>query len=359
VAAELTETAPDGATREVARWAEGGTPAPGRGETVDLTLAGHAWQLVVRPTTPLPGTGRTPAEALLLTAVVLAGLLLAGLVLVLGVGRDRAVARAARADADRRDDARRAKGAEAALREREAELIGFAAAASENLQAPLNNIAGFTDLLMEEAAPQLDDAARGFLDRIGHSTRRMLALVDELLAYTAAADAALRLEHVDAAGLAAAAVADRVAVPPDERPSIDVGPLPVVTGDAALLGQVLERFIGNAVRFVRHGSTARVTVSARQSESGWWRIEVADRGIGVPAEHRDRIFAPFHRTPAAEGFPGTGLGLATCRRIVTLHGGEIGVDPNPGGGSVFWFTVPPTGSGRHADEQRQVSAGHA
>ncbi|GAA3351604.1 hypothetical protein GCM10020358_81920 [Amorphoplanes nipponensis] len=72
---------------------------------------------------------------------------------------------------------------------------------------------------------------------------------------------------------------------------------------------------------------------------GWWRVEVADRGIGVPEEERTRIFAPFHRAPAAEGFPGTGLGLAVCRRIVALHGGELGVEPNPGGGSVFWFTV--------------------
>jgi signal transduction histidine kinase len=110
---------------------------------------------------------------------------------------------------------------------------------------------------------------------------------------------------------------------------------------------------------VRHGSTARVTVGARQSATGWWRFEVADRGIGVPAEHRDRIFSPFHRTPAAEGFPGTGLGLATCRRIVALHGGEIGVEPNPGGGSIFWFTMPGTGFGRHAGEHPHVSAGHA
>jgi signal transduction histidine kinase len=135
-----------------------------------------------------------------------------------------------------------------------------------------------------------------------------------------------------------------------ERPSIDVGDLPVVTADAELLGRVLDQLVGNAVRFVRHGTAARVTVSASELPSGWYCFEVADRGIGVPAAHGERIFAPFHRAPAAEGYPGSGLGLAVCKRIIALHGGEIGMRPNPGGGSVFWFTVPATGVTLSADD---------
>lgn len=359
VATILQEVAADGTEREVARWADGGASDRPDRETVELTLAGNPWRLVVQPTTPLPGADRTATETLTLIAMVLAGLLLAGLLLTQGAAHDRAVARAARADAARREGDRRALRAEAALREQGAELAGFATSASEHLHGPLNTIAGFTDLLLEDAAPQLDPAARGFLDRIGHSTSRMLTLVDGLLAYTAATEAALRLEPVDAARLAADVVADKVGVTPGDRPSIDIGPLPVVTADAALLGQVLDQLIGNAVRFVRHGGTARVTVGARQSATGWWRIEVADRGIGVPPEHHSRIFTPFHRTPAAEGFPGIGLGLATCRRIVAQHGGEIGVEPNPGGGSIFWFTIPGTGFGRHCGQHPQLSAGLA
>jgi signal transduction histidine kinase len=156
----------------------------------------------------------------------------------------------------------------------------------------------------------------------------MLSVVDELLEYTGTTDAAVKLEPVDVEHLARD-VAAGIDLPAADRPTIDVGALPLVTADAALLRRLLDHLVGNALRFVRHGAPARVTIGARELPDGWWRIEIADRGIGIPAVHRERIFAPFHRTPAAEGYPGTGLGLAVCKRIVDVHGGEIGVDANP------------------------------
>jgi signal transduction histidine kinase len=350
VATVLTETSPDGVTTEVARWAEGGVPVGSRSGTVDVVPAGHRWQVHVRPTTALVGAARTAAAPLTLAGAALITSLLAALLLVVDLGRVRAEAHARRATDERHADLdrhragarhlrERAVAAEDQLREREAELIGFASAAADHLHAPLHTIAGFTELLLEDS-PQLDPASRGFLSRIGTSTRRMLTMVDDLLAYSTASDAALKLEPVDAGGLALGVVAGRLDDVRGERPSIDVGDLPAVTADAELLGEVLSRLLDNAVRFVRHGTAARVTLGAREHAPGWWRIEVADRGIGVPEEQRTQIFAPFHRAPAAEGFAGTGLGLAVCRRIVALHGGEIGVEANPGGGSVFFFTLP-------------------
>ena len=335
VAAVLTETTPDGATHEIANWPVGAT-GHGRGDRLDVPLAGHAWQVLIRPATPPDTPVAVPLVGL---AGVLAGLLGAAAVLAADAGRRRAEARATQATAVGESERARAQQAERALRDRHAELTGLAATAGTHLHAPLHTIAGYADLLLDE---ELNGTAREFLHRIGRSTQRMLGLVDELLAYAAATDAALRLEPVDVERLAG----DVVAAHRDsagERPSIDVGELPLVTADADLLRQVLDQYVGNAVRFVRPGTAARITVGARELPDGWWRIEVADRGIGVPDEHRDRIFAPFHRAPAAEGFPGTGLGLAICRRVVALHGGEIGVEPNPGGGSVFWFTVSATG----------------
>ena len=351
VATVLTETSPAGVSHEVARWAEGGTPTGDGHGTVDVAVAGHAWQVEVRPTTALIGPARTVAAPLTLLGAVLISLLCAAVLLVADLGRGRAEARARRATEERQADLDRhrlaeqhfreqAEAASEQLREREAELTGFAAAAVDHLHAPLHTIAGFTELLQEDTAPHLDAAARGFLDRISASTARMLTLVDDLLTYSTASDTALKLQPVDAGGLALGVVAGRLDEVHGERPSIDVGDLPAVTADAELLGEVLSQLVGNAVRFVRHGTAARVTLGAREHTPGWWRIEVADRGIGVPEEQRTRIFAPFHRAPSAEGFPGTGLGLAVCRRIVALHGGEIGVEPNPGGGSVFWFTLP-------------------
>jgi signal transduction histidine kinase len=340
VTAELTQTSPDGVTSEVAHWSADGGAGHGGGDKLDVALAGHAWQILVRPTAA-PVASAVGAFILVVAAVI--SLLVAGVVLALDAARLRAANRAGRAVAERAVDADRAQRAERAMREREAELTGFAAAAGEHLHAPLHTIAGFTDLLLEETAPHLDAASRGFLDRIGRSTQRMLTVVDELLAYTTASEAALKLEPVDAERLALDVVAGRLDPLDGERPSIDVGELPLVTADAELLGQVLDQLVANAVRFVRHGTAARVTLGARELSDGWWRIEVADRGIGVPEEHRERVFAPFHRTPTAQGFPGTGLGLAVAHRIVALHGGEIGVEPNPGGGSIFWFTVSATG----------------
>jgi signal transduction histidine kinase len=336
VAAVLTETASDGIAREVAGWSQGGTTGGAAATTVEIALAGHAWQVVVRPTTSLVGAGRDLAAPLTLLGAALLSVLLALLVLRLDGVRKRATRRADRAAAELRAGLDRAERAEQTLSEREAELAGLAAAASEHLQLPLHTIAGFTDLLLEEAR---DPDSRDFLDRIATSAQRMLDVVDELVAYTAATDAALLLEPVDAERLTLDVAAAHVDVTAGDRPSIDVGGLPVVTADAVLLREVLDQLVGNAVRYVRHGTAARITVSARQLDRDWWRFEVADRGIGVPAEHRRRVFAPFQRTPAAEGYPGTGLGLAVCQRIIDRHGGEIGVEVNPGGGSVFWFTV--------------------
>jgi signal transduction histidine kinase len=327
VATVLTETSPDGVTHEVARWAEGGAPTGDETGIVEVAPAGHTWQVEVRPTTALVGAARTVAAPLTLLGAVLISLLFA----VVLLGSDRARLRAetrgrqAAADAD-------------TARQHATDLTGFATAAADHLHAPLHTIAGFTEMLLEDA--QLDPDARKFLTRISGSTARMLSLVDDLLVYSTAGDATLELEPVDAGGLALGVVAGCLDDLEGERPSIDVGDLPAVTADADLLGEVLAQLVGNAVRFVRHGTAARVTLGARDHAPGWVRIEVADRGIGVPEDQRERIFAPFHRAPAAEGFPGTGLGLAVCRRIVTLHGGEIGVEANPGGGSIFWFTLP-------------------
>ncbi|MFI7598040.1 ATP-binding protein [Actinoplanes sp. NPDC049681] len=342
VAAVLSVAAPDGVVHEVSRW--GGAPLGARHATVDLPFAGLSWQVSVRPATALVAPELSAAAPLTMLGATLLSLALTAGILALSAGRRRAATH--HDDADHRAALDRARAAEEsaaaareALREREAELRGFATAAGDRLHAPLHSIAGFTDLLLEDAAPQLDPESREFLARIGTNTRRMLTLVDELLAYSSAPDAALKLEAVDATALALEVVADRLDRIDGRRPGIEVGDLPAVLADAGLLGEVVGRLVDNAARFVRQGSVARIAVDAHEHAPGWWRIEVADRGIGVPEDHRDRIFAPFHRAPAAETYPGAGLGLALCRRIVALHGGEIGVRPNPGGGSIFWFTV--------------------
>ncbi|MDP9792295.1 signal transduction histidine kinase [Catenuloplanes nepalensis] len=272
-----------------------------------VALGQRQLTLTVRPSTPLIGEARRHLDTVVLTGGALLSLALSVLVLVLITARERFATAARRALADRRADADALRLAQTALREREAELAGFSALATDRLQTPLTNVASYADLLAEEVGPRLDPASLGFLDHIGRSTRRMLHVVDELLAYTLAGEAPLRLEPVDLAGLAAEVVAAHVAVSPT-LPSIDIGALPVVTADAALLRQLLDHLVGNAVTYVRHGTAARITIGARQDSNGWWRIEVADRGdpghAGDHDQHHQRRERPGQQRADAAG-PGS------------------------------------------------------
>jgi signal transduction histidine kinase len=267
---------------------------------------------------------------------------------VLDAALDAAARATARAVADAEERARaaevRAERAEERLRLTEAELAGFATLAVERLHTPLQTVAGFTEMLVDEVGPDADDEIAGYFARIDAATGRMLGVVAELAAYATATEAAPHTEPVETALLALDVLAGHLAAA--ERPEIEIGELPAVSADPLLLRRVFDRLVANAVRFALPGSPARITVDAVELAGGRWRIQVADRGIGVPAEHRERIFAPFQQ--AAEGFGGNGLGLAVCARIVAQHGGEIGVDARPGGGSVFWFTVAGVSSAQPA-----------
>jgi signal transduction histidine kinase len=118
-----------------------------------------------------------------------------------------------------------------------------------------------------------------------------------------------------------------------------IDPLPVVPGDATLLRQVLDNLIGNAIKYTAEGHQPYVRISSRP-EGDTVRIDVADRGIGIPEDQRDSVFTAFSRADGSEGYPGTGLGLAIVHRIVERHGGRTGVTDNPGGGTRIWFTLP-------------------
>jgi signal transduction histidine kinase len=112
-----------------------------------------------------------------------------------------------------------------------------------------------------------------------------------------------------------------------------------VLGDRVLVRRVLDNLLANAVKYARPGEPAQVHIGAR-TDGRWCRIEVTDRGIGVPAGQHEAIFAELHRAHAGAGRPGTGLGLAICRRIVQRHGGTIGAEPGRADGARIWFTLP-------------------
>ncbi|MGI5244902.1 ATP-binding protein [Dactylosporangium sp. CA-139066] len=223
-------------------------------------------------------------------------------------------------------------------RAREADLTAFAGIVAHDLKNPLTVIGAHAEMA-RDALPDRPEHAAESLDRVGAGVVRMQRLIDDLLAYVTARDAALKTTEVDLAGLVDDVVAERVnhlRVPPD----VYVGTLPRVLADPAMLRHVLDNLVGNALKYVQPGRVPKIDISAQPAGPGWVRVEVADRGIGIPDADKPHVFESFHRAHTGQSYGGTGLGLAICRRIVDRHGGTISVSDNPGGGSRFAFTVP-------------------
>ncbi|MEU4624615.1 ATP-binding protein [Actinoplanes sp. NPDC023801] len=229
----------------------------------------------------------------------------------------------------------------------ENELRGFAGVVAHDLKAPLAAVRGYAELILEElgdpaAGPDaVADALRSARKVIGGADR-MQTLISELLDYTAARDAAMRLEDFSLRELVDDVVMTRTDAPDPEagRPDVFVGALPRVRADRVLLRQVLDNLVGNAIKYTPPGQAPRIDVTAKVDGPGTVRVQVADRGIGIPDGEHAAVFDSFHRASNGTAMPGTGLGLAICRRIVERHGGRIEARPNPGGGTIFVFTVP-------------------
>ena len=238
-------------------------------------------------------------------------------------------------------------------RAHEAELAGFAGVVAHDLKSPLATVVGYSELLEDALSgpmggPEREEAL-SHLARIAATANRMRTLIDDLLAYTTARDATIHPTTFPLGTLVHEVVSARVDASRADRnagyfPDIYVGPLPTVHADPVLLRQVLENLVGNALKYTPPGQAARIDITG-DSQPGpegrpMARVEIADRGIGLPAGEHTRIFARFHRAHPDAGYPGTGLGLAICQRIVERHGGLIAAADNPGGGARFRFTIP-------------------
>ena len=226
------------------------------------------------------------------------------------------------------------------LRRSNEELDRFASVAAHDLREPLRTVAGFAGLLMSRYGDKLPEGAAPFLDEIAASVDRMQELIDSLLAYARAGELPPPHEPVPIADAADHVLADLQAAVAERHAQVEVRLAADATvaahqGDVEML---LRNLLSNALKFC-DVDMPRVTLAGDRVE-GAWRIVVADNGIGVAPEDRDRIFTPFQRLHARAEYPGTGLGLAICKRVVERHGGAIGVDSTPGQGSRFWVTLP-------------------
>lgn len=219
-----------------------------------------------------------------------------------------------------------------------AELEEFAYVASHDLQEPLRMVVGFVQLLERRLADKLDDESREFMGFAVDGALRMQRLIQDILAYSRVSSRDSSVEPVDSAASVREALVLLAHQIAETGAEVDVQALPVVAADRTQLVQLFQNLIGNALKFCKDRAP-RIRVEAHRNGAGW-RFAVSDNGIGIAPEYRERIFGIFQRLHTRREYPGTGIGLAICKRIVQRHGGEIGVDSAPGGGAVFWFTLP-------------------
>ncbi|WP_291841645.1 ATP-binding protein [Maricaulis sp.] len=223
------------------------------------------------------------------------------------------------------------------------ELERFAFVASHDLQEPLRLISNFTGLLASRYNDKLDETGRTYIHHTLNATSRMQTLITDLLAYGRLnSDADIMKSDVDLAQLASSTLDTLGPSVQAARDHIRIGALPVVRGNSARLGQLLQNLIGNAVKFQPAGQEPEVALEARDLGNSW-EIAVIDNGIGIRREYREQIFMPFKRLHSPDSYPGSGMGLAICRKIVESHGGVLTVSDHQPGGSIFRFTLPKSG----------------
>jgi len=220
------------------------------------------------------------------------------------------------------------------------ELEQFAYVASHDLQEPLRKIAGFTELLASRYKHTFDEKAESYMAYIIDGATRMRSLINDLLSYSRVMSSARELAETDSSAVLSRVLRDLDLVIKESNTEIVCGPLPVIHADQSQLGQLFQNLIGNAIKY-RGAEAPMITINAVRQRTDWL-FSVADNGLGIALEFHERIFAIFQRLHTRTEYPGTGIGLAVCHKIVERHGGRIWVESTGVTGSTFYFTIPLT-----------------
>lgn len=219
------------------------------------------------------------------------------------------------------------------------ELERFAYVASHDLREPLRMVLSFCTLLKERYVGRLDERADKYIRFAVEGATRMQLLVDDLLEYSRVGRSKERMENVDLHAVLDVALANLKVAMSESHAQLCVGSLPWVRGDEQRLIQVLQNLIGNALKF-RGEAPPHLRISAER-DGRHWRISLQDNGIGIDPQYFERIFVVFQRLHTQAEYPGTGVGLALCKRILELHGGQIWLESAPDSGTTFHFTLLP------------------
>ena len=225
-----------------------------------------------------------------------------------------------------------------ALQRSNLELQRFAYIASHDLKTPLRSICGFIELVQRSNEGRLDDRSVDWIRRAVEGAQRLETLIDNILTYARLDAAEQPHSMIDCNAVFSDAFKLLEAPVRDTGAEVTANELPMIMGNRSQLVQLFQNLIGNALKY--HGDRLpRVQVAAARN-AGEWLFSIADNGIGIDARHFDRIFEIFKRLHTQQAYPGTGIGLTLCRRVVHRHGGRIWLESQPGKGSTFFFTIP-------------------
>ncbi len=226
------------------------------------------------------------------------------------------------------------------------ELESFSYSVSHDLRAPLRSISGYSQLLAQDSASTLSSEARRHLKVITESSRQMEQLIDDLLEFSRMGRADMSESIVDAHALVQETIHNLDMATQGRSIAWKVAPLPPVLGDAALLRQVFANLLGNALKYTRPRAEAEIEIGSAGEEDGRLIVFVRDNGVGFDMQHAGKLFGVFQRLHRADEFEGTGIGLATVRRIIERHGGRVWAEAAPGEGATFYFSLQTKGSNR-------------
>jgi light-regulated signal transduction histidine kinase (bacteriophytochrome) len=223
------------------------------------------------------------------------------------------------------------------------ELESFSYSVSHDLRAPLRAIDGFSQILLEDYAAKLDTEGQRLLNVVRDSTVKMSRMIDDILAFSRAGRTELATGSVDMSGLVRVAAQDLQAAVAGRKVSFKIGDLPEAHGDSAMLQRVWVNLLDNAVKYTSTRQEAEIEVGSTVGPDEIVYF-VRDNGVGFDMEHVGKLFGVFQRLHGAE-FPGTGIGLAIVKRIVTRHGGRVWAEGKVNEGATFYFALPKTGGG--------------
>ena len=327
--------------------------AGGLARSIELPVADRRWQLqIALPAQYLVAHRSWQAWILLAAGMSFTGLL--GMFLLVVIGRGSRVAHLVEERTAQLQDANSRLAREAARSERfetesraragqlvstNRELEQFAFVVSHDLQAPLRNIQSFVGLLEKRHGEALAGEAKEYLQYLRSSAADMGRLIEDLLQLSRVNPKRADMEKLRAADVLGMALANLRADIEARGALVEQAEMPEIFGDASLLTQLFQNLIANGIKFQRPGAVPRVQIGVELIK-GEWRFSVADNGIGISEKNIGRLFQIFKRLHTAEEYPGTGIGLVLCQKIVGLHGGRIWVESKPGEGTTFYFTLP-------------------